>query len=326
MAAVPIKQFRSLNRLVGEFRGVRGVVAFILLLGLVISAVQPLALKLSQQIIDELQKGGNEHFFRMVPVYLILMFLASGLAKYSYNALRRNVTEKIILGMRLRLFRKYLEFPQRVIDQGRTGDMLSSLQNDLVQISGGLETLCDVLKEPFVFLGLIGVAFYWDWKLTAATLVAAPLVVLLFSKSGAAVKRYSGKNLAHFSDLISLSQETLSGSRVVKVFQMEEPLLEKFKKLQDDYFKIIWKSIKVQELATPSVEFIGAVLMGGVILYGKYRISHGELTAGQLVAFIFALGLIQMPIKQLNNAYLKLKNAEAALDRVYAILDVPSPI
>ncbi len=325
MITAPVKQFRSLPRLLGELRTFRRYIAVILVLGLLYSVVQPFALKLTQQIIDGLQKGGAEAFFKTVPLQLVLLFVVSGVAKYFYNTLRRNVTERVVLKMRQDLFKKYLEFPQSVIDQGRTGDMLSSLQNDLAQTSGGIDTMCDVFKEPLVFIGLFSMAVYWDWKLALVTLIAAPLVAFLFSVSGSAVKRYSGRNLRQFSDLISLSQETLSGSRVVKVFQMEMPLLEKFKELQAAYFKTIWKSIKVQELATPTVELIGACLIGGVVLYGRYRISHGEMTTGQLIAFVFALGLCQMPLKQLNNAYLKLKNAEAALDRIYAVLDTPIP-
>src|SRR5262249_15129316 len=162
-----------------------------------------------------------------------------------------------------------LAFPLSVVDEKRVGDMVSSLQNDLTQIAVGLDTLCDFLKEPFIFLGLMGIAFYYDWQLALATLLAAPLVVFLFSRSGAAVKRYSKKTMGNFSDLISVSQEAITGSRVVKVFQLERTLADKFHALHDAYLKTLWKSIRVQELATPSVEFVGACLMGGIIIYGK---------------------------------------------------------
>ena len=79
------------------------------------------------------------------------------------------------------------------------------------------------------------------------------------------MKRYSGRNMAQFSDLMSLSQESIVGARVIKVFNLELPLLEKFRAIHENYFGTVWKSIKVQELATPLVEFIGAALMAGVI-------------------------------------------------------------
>ena len=227
--------------------------------------------------------------------------------------------------MRLRsaLFRKYLMLPLSAIDEKRSGEMLSSFQSDMHQIGNGLDTFCDLLKEPFTFLGLMGMAFYCDWRLTACTLVVAPLVAFSFSRSGAAVKRYSAKNLGLLSDLMSLCQESLLGARVIKVFTLEKPLTEKFSSTHEAYFSTTRKSIKVQELATPVVELIGAILMAALITYGAHRIAMGELTAGQLVAFIVSVGLAQMPIKQLNNVMLKLKTAEAAAERIYRLLDEP---
>jgi len=319
-----IAGFDDFFRLSREFLAHRAVVAWILGLGLLIALIQPVCLKLSQSIIDELQKGGNPTFFRSVPLLLVGVFLVSGLAKYFHNVLRRRLSEQVVIKLRTDLLNKYLEFPLAVSDSRKQGDLLSGIQNDLQQIASGLDTICDILKEPFLFLGLMGVAFYYDWQLAIITLVAAPVVALLFSRSGAAVKRYSGRNLEQFSQVISLSQESLSGARVVKVFHMEVPLKAKFKELHRQYFETLWKSIKVQELATPSVELVGAILMGGVILYGNYRISNGLLTTGELIAFILALGLAQMPIKKLNNAYLKMKNAEAASERIFSVLDMPN--
>ncbi len=319
-------RFYAVKRLASEFFSNRGTIAVILSLGLIIAGIQPICLRLSQRIIDELQKGGNPTFFQWVPFALVGVFLASGISKYFYNALRRRLSEKIIIKLRTDLLHKYLDFPLAVSDQKRQGDLLAGIQNDLQQVSSGLDTMCDMLKEPFLFVGLLSVAFYYDWRLALVTLIAAPVVAALFSKSGAAVKKYSGKSLGQFAEIISLSQESLAGARVVKVFHMEETLRKKFKALHNDYFQTLWKSIKVQELATPSVELVGAMLMGGVILYGNYRISNGWLTTGELIAFILALGLAQMPIKQLNNAFLKIRNAEAAGERIFSVIDMPNPM
>jgi ATP-binding cassette, subfamily B, bacterial MsbA len=322
----PESRFKAMSRLLRELLPYRAPIGLMVFLGIVISAIQPVSVKLSQKIIDELQRGHSDAFFRWVPIVLVTIFLISGVAKYFHNAIRRFVTEKLILKLRAELFKKYLYLPMAIVDRKRTGEMLSNIQNDLAQISSGIDTLCDILKEPFTFVGLLGVAFFCDWRLALCALFAAPLVAFLFFKSGAAVKRYSKRNLEQFSDLISLSQESVTGSRVIKVFRLEQSLLEKFRAIQDQYFKTVWKSIKVQELATPSVELIGATLMAGIIYYGRVRISHGLVTTGELVAFLLAIGLCQMPIKQLNTAYLKLKASEAAAERIYSILDIPETV
>lgn len=314
----------ALTRLLSELLPYRSPLFFMVGLGLLISAIQPASVKISQQIIDGLQHPSGSDFFQWMPAVLVGLFLVSGLAKYFHNAIRRYVTEKLVLRLRAELFEKYVRFPLSVVDTRRAGDMLSNIQNDLAQISAGIDTVCDILKEPFTFIGLLGVAFFCDWRLALCTLFVAPIVAYLFSYSGAAVKKYSRKNLEQFASLISLGQESVTGARVVKVFRLESPLINKFKEIQSNYFQTVWKSIKVQELTTPTVELVGAVLMALIIFYGRIRISQGYLTTGELVAFVLAIGLAQMPIKQLNNAYIKLKAAEAAADRIYSVLDLPS--
>lgn len=310
-----------LLRLLREFRQYRAAIVGVLVLGLVISAVQPISVKLTQLIIDSLQGPGKE-FPRWLPLSLVGLFVINGGAKYFYNVIRRSLCETVLVKFREALFDKYLHLPNVQLDRMKTGDMLSNIQNDLQQISAGFDTAWDVLKEPFTFLGLISAAFYFDWRLTLITLLVVPLVVWLFSWSGAAVKRYTSRNLSQYSELVSLCQEVLVGSRVVKVFGLESVLTEKFRAIQRHYFDTAIKSIRVQEISTPMVEFIGAALMAGVISYGAHRVNLGALSAGDLVGFVIALGLAQMPIKKLNNAHLKMRAAEAAADRIYGLLDV----
>jgi len=315
-----------LIKLFREFKPYRGRVAIVVALGLVISAIQPLSVRLSQKILDELQRGVDNDWIRWVPGMLVLLFFVSGIAKYLHQTVRRYMAENIIIRLRSGLFERYLYLPMSFVDSQRTGELMARAQNDLEKIASGIDTLCDLLREPFTFFGLLGVAFYYDWRLTLCTLLVAPLVGLLFSRSGNSVKRYSMRNLQQFSDLMSICQESLVGSRVVKIFTLEPTLLRKLEQIHARYLATVWKSIRVQEMAVPLVEFVGALLMAGVIAYGGTRIASGALTAGELVGFIIAIGLAQMPIKKLNNSYLKIKAAEAAAERVYEVLDRPEAL
>ena len=317
--------YPALSRLVARFASYRAQVGLILFLGLIVSAIQPATVRVSEKMISEIQKGQSmdPSVFRWIPFLLIGLFILSGSAKYLYNSLRRTLSETIIGRYREELYQKYLALPLVSLDKKRTGELLAGLQNDLTMISTGIDTLSVVLKEPFTFIGLMAVAFYCEWRLTLVTLLVAPLVALLFSKTGSAVKRYSVKNLETFSDLMALSQESLVGSRVVKVFGLEPRLGKQFAEIQNRYLNTVKKSIRVQELATPLVELVGALLVAGVVFYAGTQAAQGNLTSGQLVGFIIAIGLAQMPIKELNNSFLKLKNAEAAAERLFKVLDEP---
>ncbi len=310
----------SFQRLLREFKPYKKQVFLAVLLGLVISLIQPVSLKLSQQIIDGFQSGNRAHF-QSLPLLLVLIFAVSGLAKFFHNSIRRNTAEKVVASIRQQIFNRFLYLPLRISDGQRSGELLAHLQGDLEHLSSGMDTLCDLLKEPFTFLGLIGMAFYCDWRLTLMTLMVAPIVAISFSRTGGAVKRYTRKTLENLSELLAQTGEALSGSRIIKLYGLENALSERFKNTQLKYLLLRKKTIGVQELATPLVEFIGALLMAAVIVYGGYQIEQGTLTTGKLITFILSLGLAQMPIKQMNNAFLKLKSAEAASERVFYLLD-----
>lgn len=322
----PQPRFRALKRLLAELKHRKVVIGVVLLLGLMISAVQPLVLHMTERVIDELRRGQMSAYLKKSPLLIILIFIVSGFAKYYYNSLRRVLGEEVLVSLRSRLFQKYLSSPIPHLDSQRSGGIMGSFQNDLTLISHGLETMTLALKEPFTFVGLMATAFYCDVWLTLATLVTIPLIVVLFSASGAAMKRYTASGLIQFSDLLTVVSDALTGSRVVKAFQMEDRLRAKFEAVQARYFHNMKRSIQVQEIATPAVEFVGSLIIAGVILYGSYRVETGGMTAGKLVAFMIAIGLAQMPIKTLNNSWLRLKGAEAAAERVYSLLDGPEEL
>ncbi len=316
----------SLSLLFKELINYKIAIAFVIILGVIISAIQPLCVRLSQQIIDGLKSGPIDNSVKSIPIILIVLFLISGLAKYFHNTIRRFISESILMKLRLAIYEKYLRLPQKNLSKSKTGELLSAMQNDLVQIGIGLDTLSDIIREPITFLGLIGVAFYCNYKLTLVSLIVAPLVVALFSYSGAAVKRYSHRNIRQFSDFISLGSESIIGSTIIKIFRLEKILFDKFVSIHSQYFKTLMKSIRVQELATPLVEFVGAIFIAIVVAYGSIEVGSGRMSPGELVGFIIAMGLAQMPIKKLNNAYLRLKIAEAAVERVYSLLRTPNEL
>lgn len=321
------KQASALRRLFFEYWTQRGPLILAVFLGFLISAVQPLAVRVMEQIVDQLKADQiPADFFRWVPAVILSLFFVSGLAKYFHNTIRRSINERVLARLRETLFSKYVNLPLSVVDKSRTGEWLAALQNDLSAVSQGVELIFDLFKEPVTLLGLMAVACYYDWKLTFAAIFAIPVVGLVFAKSGSAVKRYSARNLGQFSDLLSVAQESLVGMRVVKVFQLQSVLQRKFSDIQNTYLKTAIKSIRVQEITTPLVEFVGASLMAVFILYGAHRIAAGLLTPGELVAFVMAFGLAQMPLKKINDANMKLRTAEAAAERIYRLLDIPQDV
>jgi subfamily B ATP-binding cassette protein MsbA len=313
--------------LLGELRPYRGAVAGVLLLGVVVAAEQPIGVKLTQQLIDGLKLLGGDKptpdALARLPWLLVGLYAVGGVAKFFHGLWRRMIAERVVVRLREKLFERLVRLPIPTLERSRTGDLLAPLQNDLVTVSQGLETGWALAKEPLTFLGLLGMAFYSDWLLATFAVCLTPVVAKIFSRSGRAVKGYAAENLRQFGDLLGLAQEAAAGARTVKAFGLEARLTERFRGIQRAYLEVFRRSAAIQEANSPVVEMLGACLVAGLVAFGGWRVSSGAITAGDFVAFLFALGLMQMPLKQLNNAFLRLKAAQAALDRIYRWLDEP---
>lgn len=316
-----------MRRLLDEVAPFRRSAIAVLLLGVVVAAEQPVGVQLTQRLIDGLKLLGGaqpqSNALATLPLFLVVVYAVGGLAKFTHGVMRRMLAERVVMRLRERLFERLVRLPIPTIERSRSGELLSPLQNDLAIVSQGLDTAWALAKEPLTFVGLLGMAFYHDWLLSLFAVCLTPVIARIFSKSGKAVKSYSAENLKQFGDLLGLAQEATAGARTVKAFGLEGRLSDRFRAIQQAYLAVFRRSAAVQEANSPVVEMIGACLVAGLVAFGAMRVSSGAITPGDFVAFLFALGLVQMPMKNLNNAFLRLKASQAALDRIYRWLDEP---
>jgi len=127
-------------------------------------------------------------------------------------------------------------------------------------------------------------------------------------------------------DISVILHETISGSRIVKAFGMEEYEKERFNRENLRYFSYLMKSVMVRALSSPLMEFLGGIAIVFVILYGGYRVIQGVSTPGEFFSFLGALLLLYEPIKRLSRINNVVQEGIAAATRIYDILDTPPGI
>src|SRR5690606_794150 len=115
-----------------------------------------------------------------------------------------------------------------------------------------------------------------------------PLFVFIFSKSGRKVRAHQSKVQEHIADMTHNVSEGISGQKIAKAFNLQDYIVRRFAKAQELYFRFQMKASKVEELASPLVEFVGSLAFSGVIVFAHYRISSGAMTTGDFVSFITA--------------------------------------
>ncbi len=235
----------------------------------------------------------------------------------------RFVVEKITCDIRDSIFSKLQKLPMNYYTTAKQGSLISQIFNDTSLFAGGFRNAIDLIREPITALVMFGVALSRDWQLTLVVVVASPLFIIIFNKSGKKIRQNQFDVQERLADMGHRINEGISGQKVVKTFNLQNYVLSRFKKSQESFLKSQMRTVVIEEIAHPLVEFIGALAFIGVILFAHGRISSGAMSTGDFVSFVTALALLMDPIRKYSQANVKMNQARAAATRILDFLSIP---
>jgi subfamily B ATP-binding cassette protein MsbA len=172
-----------------------------------------------------------------------------------------------------------------------------------------------------MLIGLVFVIFYRDWKLAVIAMFIFPLAIYPIAKFGSRLRHFATRTQVTMGSLTTLLQETISGTRIVKAFGMEEYENKRFAGENERLFKLNLKSISIIGLSSPFMEFLGGLGIAAIVFYGGYQVINGNSTPGTFFSFLAALIMLYEPVKRLTNVNNTIQQGIAAANRVFDILD-----
>lgn len=296
-----------------------------LLLSFVLAAIKGYQVRLVKPIFDEGLSGSFNN-----ALHLALILFALGLlnfpARFFHFYWIRFVVDSATCTLRSIIFNKLQKLPMSFYGKSKQGNLISSILNDTQTFSQGVRNAIDLVREPITALVMLGSALYTDWQLTLVIFVVAPLFVLIFNISGKKVRKNQANVQEDLSQMTHNISEGISAQKITKSFNLQNYVLRRFENSQNKFFRAILKTTKVEELAHPFVELVGALAFSGVILFAWYRISHNIITMGDFISFITALALLMDPIRKYSQANVRLNQASAARDRIVNLLETPNEV
>lgn len=263
------------------------------------------------------------------------MFLAGGLlvlgllnfpARFYHFYWMRFVGEKINNDVRDEIFGKLQRLPTAFYNQNKQGRMLSTLLNDAELFAQSFKAMIDIVREPLKAMVYLGIAIWSDWQLAMVILLVGPLFVTIFQVSGKKIKANQKEVQEGRAELTHNLSEGLSAHKVTKAFNLQKFVMDRFKRSQDHYFRFTMKTSKVEEIAHPFVELVGAIAFSGVIVFAYFRIKYHGMTVGDFIQFVAALALLMDPIRKFSQANVKIGQGVAALDRINEILHLEEEV
>ncbi len=272
--------------------------------------------------VDEVLVKKLDHLLIPFILGFLLLFTLKGLFMYLSNYYMNWVGNKVINDIRYDLFKKIAYFPISFFQKKTTGQLMSHFLNDIQMIQNASSSaIKNGIRSFFEASFLLIIAFSQNWKLAIIMLFVTPLIAILISKTGRAVKGASINIQNNMGNVSSILQEVFVGIREVKAFNGEQTETNRFKNYLTKYFFAIMRNVHFESLAPALIEII-AMLGSGVILYiAAHQIINGTMTAGELSAFFFATLSCYQPLKRLVNVYAETQYGLAAADRIFTLMD-----
>jgi ATP-binding cassette, subfamily B, bacterial MsbA len=295
---------------------------FAMLCMLIAGALQSAQALLVKPILDDIFLGKNPQALKWIPFAVIGIFLVKGLCNYWQTVLMSFIGLRVVTNLRNRLYEQIQKQSLAFFTGHPTGILMSRITNDVVSIqSAASEAVSSLIKDTVTLVSLVGVIFYTDWKLALIAILVFPLVIYPISYLGRKMRKVTTSTQITMGALTTLLQETISGTRIVKAFGMEKYENRRFAAENERLFKLNMKTVSVNALSHPLMEFLGSLGIAAVIFYGGYNVVHGSSTPGTFFSFLAALLMLYEPVKRLINVNNTIQQGIAGAERVFSIID-----
>jgi len=272
--------------------------------------------------LDHLVPSSIHNVWTMVAYGILLVFLVKGVSEYLGTYLVNYVGLSAVTNLRQKVFEKVVRQDAQFFETHSTGKLMSSIMNDIDKIQVATShMLADWLRQSFTVLALLTVVLQKDWKLALVSLTLLPFVLIPTLRIGRRIRRTTRRAQDDMAELTQILQEALSGQQVVKSFGAEEHESRRFREAARRLRSSSLRYVAQQSIASPLIEFFGAITIVGLLTYARTQLKAGQMSAGEFTSFVIALLMLYEPVKRLTGIHNIFQQALGASQKVFEYLD-----
>ncbi len=314
---------KSLNTFLRYSLKYKWVMTAVVFTSAISSAMGAVPAWLSKYLIDDVLVNKNVRMMAMVIGGIFISTILKVVTGYFASISSNYVTETIKRDIKIDVYSHLQKLPMSYFKRNKLGDIMARLSGDSATLGRIGFIIFDMFKEFLTVMALTFRMFQVDYILALIALIVMPLIISTVKKYTKKIRK-SGRIRQDTSGAVTaFIQETLSGIFVIKAFNNSDDMIEKYKIISKDEFEKSYKSTKIKAKVSPINEVITTVMVLLVAAYGGYQIIVlKSMTAGDLISFVTALGLMSQPLKRLISKNNDLQEALPSADRVIEILDV----
>src|SRR5438093_2004580 len=312
-----IAMYRRLLVFVGPYRWNLAFAAVLLVISTALGLVWP---QVVRQVLDLGLKDPG--LLDSLVVVLIVVLLVRAALDGVRSFLMAWTGEKVIFDLRMAIVTHLQSLSLSFFNQKKTGDLMSHVTSDATLVHGIVtQTIIQVLGQVLTLVGGVAVIFVMNWRLALLTLVVAPPIGLIGQYLGRRIRDVSRAAQDAQGEAVGVLQEAIAEVRVVQAFTREEYEAKRFhSKLMFTFQKSIERA-RLGAIMFPLICCLAFASSIFVLWYGGHGVARGELTPGQLVAFLLYMGMVAGPVGGLAGQWTQIQQAFGAADRIFALLD-----
>ena len=270
--------------------------------------------------------GGSIKALMVICIVVFFAILLKNLFAYLSMYFLNPIRNRILNDMRSSMYEKILHLPIGYFSEQRKGDIMSKLSNDLADVEGStISVLESIFREPITILLFLIYMIILSPQLTLFLLIFLPVSGFILGRIGRSLKKENTLVLQQFGRLFSTIEETLGGIRIIKAFNAEAKIQEKFEKENDAMYQLKNKANRRRDLASPVSEALGITAVLCILWYGGRMVLSSDksftLNAGDFLAYIAIFTQLIQPLKGLSNASYNMQKGAASIERIEGLIN-----
>ncbi|MBB6340188.1 subfamily B ATP-binding cassette protein MsbA [Pseudomonas fluvialis] len=318
-------------RLLGYVRPYAGLFMVSILGYVIFASTQPMLAGILKYFVDGLSNPQAVLFpnvpylrdlqlLQTVPLLIVLIAAWQGVGSYLGNYFLARVSLGLVHDLRIALFDSLLALPNRYFDSHNSGHLISRITFNVTMVTGAAtDAIKVVIREGLTVIFLFAYLLWMNWKLTLVMLAILPLIGLMVTSASKKFRKQSKKIQVAMGDVTHVASETIQGYRVVRSFGGETYESGRFVRASQDNTDKQLRMTKTGAVYTPMLQLV--IYSAMAVLMFLVLFLRGDATAGDLVAYITAAGLLPKPIRQLSEVSSTIQKGLAGAESIFEQLD-----
>ncbi len=311
--------YGRLWRYVLPHRGI-GLVALIAMATTAVVEMSMVALV--EPLMDEALVAKNLETARWLPIAFVVVFILRGVAGFATEASLGWIGRTVISSLRRDLFRKFLTLPSKFFENQSSGPLMSRMTYNVEMVAESVTTVVTILvRDVLTVIAAIGLMIYQSARLFVLVAIVLPVVALLIRALGTAFRRYSNRIQDSVGEVTQVTEEVLSGNRIVKIFGGQDYEMQRLVDVDEGNRRQNMKLIRVRSFGVAVTQVVFGFGIAGVVYFAGIESVNNNLSPGSFMAFFGAMMLMMQPLRRVTNVNATLQRGIAAGDSVFRVID-----